>query len=261
MKRGTLYDMQKLVVANWKMNPVSPKEANKLFSSIKAAAQKVKGVQTVVCPPFSFLAECAKEKQSVKVQLGVQDVAAEDSGAYTGQVSVPMVKAYKVKWAILGHSERRAIGETNEVVAEKVVHALRSGLSPILCIGERERNEEGEYYNFIRAELEAVFDRLKRKEVAGLTIAYEPIWAIGKSANEACSTAQLFEMVLFVRKLLIERFGRKIADEVRILYGGSVKPDNAAELMREGGVDGLLVGGASLDAKAFGEVLQAVSGI
>jgi len=240
------------------MNPVSAKEAKKLFVGTKGVMQKLKGVQAVVCPPFPFLPELAKEKQSVKVQLGAQDVAVADSGAYTGQVSVPMVQGYKVKWAILGHSERRALGETNEVVAEKVVHALRSGLSPILCIGERERSEEGEYYIFIREELEAVFDRLKRKEVAGLTIAYEPIWAIGKSAGEACSTAQLFEMVLYIRKLLIERFGRKIANEVRILYGGSVKPDNAAELMREGGVDGLLVGGASLDSKQFGEILHIV---
>ena len=240
------------------MNPVSAKEAKKLFVGTKAAVEKLKGVQVVVCPPFPFLSECAKEKQTVKVQLGVQDVAVLDSGAYTGQVSVPMVQGYKAKWVILGHSERRALGETNEIVAEKVVHALRSGLSPILCIGERERNEEGEYYIFIREELEAVFDRLKRKEISGLTIAYEPIWAIGKSASEACSTAQLFEMVLYIRKLLIERFGRKIADEVRILYGGSVKPDNAASLMQEGGVNGLLVGGASLDAKAFGEIVQAV---
>lgn len=256
---GTLYLMHKLIVANWKMNPTSKKEAKKIFAGTKAAATKARGVQVVVCPPAVYLPELAKERPTAKVQLGVQDVFHEDAGAFTGQTSVPMVKEYKAKWAIVGHSERRARGETNEVVAEKAQHALRSGLTPIVCVGERERNEEGAYYIYVRAEIEAVLDGLKRKEVPGLVFAYEPIWAIGKRAEEACSTAQLYEMVLFIKKLLIERYGRKTADGVRILYGGSVHTDNAATLMQEGGVDGLLIGRASRDVEVFGEILSHVA--
>jgi len=247
--------MQKLVVANWKMNPVSAKEAKKLFVGTKAAVEKLKGVQVVVCPPFPFLSECAKEKQTVKVQLGVQDVAVLDSGAYTGQVSVPMVQGYKAKWVILGHSERRALGETNEIVAEKVVHALRSGLSPILCIGERERNEEGEYYIFIREELEAVFDRLKRKEISGLTIAYEPIWAIG--TGKVASPEQAEEVHAFIRQELSKMFSKEVADQIRIQYGGSVKPGNAKELLGQPNIDGALVGGASLTVEDFAGIIAA----
>jgi triosephosphate isomerase len=250
--------MKKLIVANWKMNPVSAKEAKKLFVGTREAVAKVKGVEVVVCPPTIFLPELAREKQSTKVQLGVQDLFCEASGAYTGQTSVAMVQSYKAKWAILGHSERRELGETNELVGRKVRFAMAAGITPILCVGERVRTDEGEYYTFVRAQIEAVLEGVKRKDIPKLVIAYEPIWAIGKSADEACSVAQLFEMQLYIRKLLIERYGRKLADEVRVLYGGSVKPDNAAPLMREGGVDGLLVGSASLDAKGFGEVVRAV---
>ncbi len=250
--------MKKLIVANWKMNPTSAKEAKMLFTGIKGSVAKVKGLDVVVCPPVVFLSELARERQSVKVALGVQDLSHEDSGAHTGQVSASMVAGFKVKWAILGHSERRALGETNEQVAEKVKQALAKGIAPILCVGESERNDDGAHYVFVQAELSAVFATLKRKDIEKLTIAYEPVWAIGKSAAHAMQAPDLFEMTLYIRKLLIEHSGRKYADPVRILYGGSVKPDNAAELLREGGVDGLLVGSASLDAKAFGEVVQNV---
>jgi len=191
----------------------------------------------------------------------VQDLFYEESGAYTGQISSAMAKAYKAKWAILGHSERRERGEDNEMVGRKVRYAITQGYIAVLCVGERERTEEGDYYTFIRGELEAVFAGLRRVDLAKLVIAYEPVWAIGKRAAEAMQTRELMEMNLYIRKLLIERFGRKSASQVQVLYGGSVKPENAEELMRDGGVDGFLVGSASLDPKKFTEIITSVSTI
>lgn len=250
--------MEKLIVANWKMNPGGAKEAKKLFAGVKASVAKTKGVQTVVCPPTVFLSELAKENKSKAVVLGVQDLFYEPLGAYTGQTSADMVKGYKALWAIVGHSERRELGETNDQVGRKARFAIMQGITPVVCVGERVRTDEGEYYTFVREELEAVLAGMKRKDVSKLVIAYEPVWAIGKSAEEACSTAQLYEMALYIRKLLIERCGRKIADLVPILYGGSVKPQNAGAIIREGGVDGLLVGSASLNAKMFEGIIRAV---
>ncbi len=249
--------MTKLIIGNWKMHPTAIRDAKKILTGTMKGVARLKGVRTVVCPPTVFLPELAKDLKGTKVSLGVQDLFYEPSGAFTGQTSPAMVKGYKAKWAILGHSERRELGETNDLVGRKVRYAISEGLMAVLCVGERERTDEGEFYTFIRDELEEVFAGLKRKDLEKLVIAYEPIWAIGKRAEEACQTAQLYEMVLFIKKLLIERFGRKSADEVAILYGGSVKPDNAVELMRDGGVDGLLVGGASLDPKQFTQIAGA----
>ncbi len=255
--RGTLIAMaQKLIIANWKMFPTKPAEAKRIFSGIQKGVSKVRGAQTVVCPPYVFLPELAKLAKGGKVKLGVQDLFYEESGAFTGQVSPAMASAYKATWAILGHSERRALGESNELVGRKVRYTIQQGYTAVLCVGERGRSEDGEYYTFIRTELEAVFSGLRRKDLERLVIAYEPIWAIGKRAEEAMQTRDLMEMTLFIKKILTERFGRKPAERVRILYGGSVKPNNAAELVHEGGVDGLLVGSASLDVRQFLEILN-----
>lgn len=249
-----------LVVANWKMNPTTIRDARRICAGALRGATTAQGVHVVVCPPNLFLPELAAElKKSKVVTLGVQDLSSEEAGAYTGQISASMLLPYKVVWALLGHSERRALGETDGHVALKVRHAIAKGISPILCIGERERNDEGAFYTLIRTQLEVVFALLKRKDIVKLTIAYEPVWAIGKSASEAMSAAQLYEMALYIRKILIERYGRATASEVRILYGGAVKAENAHTLVRDSGVDGLLVGSASLDPKQFGAILRAVS--
>jgi triosephosphate isomerase (TIM) len=250
---------QKIIVANWKMNPMTPKEAVRIFTGTMQGVAKIKGVQVVVCPPTIFLGELSKVRKATKVRLGVQDMYSEDAGAYTGQTASPMILAYKASVAILGHSERRALGESHALVGEKVRHAIRKGFTPILCVGERERNDEGAHFTYVREELEAVFMGLKRAELAQLIIAYEPVWAIGKSATDAMQTRDLYEMTLYIRKLLIERFGRANADLVSIVYGGSVKADNAAAFVRDGGVDGLLVGSASLDPKQFSAIVTSVA--
>jgi triosephosphate isomerase len=249
---------KKLVIANWKMHPETAAQAKRIYTGTVKGATAVKGVEVSVCPPFVFLPELAKSANR-KVTLGVQDAFYEDTGAYTGQVSPKMAKGLKAKLAILGHSERRALGESNELVGRKVRHTIDTGMTALLCVGERERTEEGEYYTFIKDELDAALAGVKRKDLAKLIIAYEPIWAIGKRAEEALDTRALFEMVLFIRKILTERFGRAPADSVPILYGGSVKATNADTFIRDGGADGLLVGSASLDPKEFTRILTAAA--
>jgi len=251
--------MSKIVIANWKMNPSSPVEARKIYTAIKKGAAKVKGVDTYVCPPFVFLPELAKIGTSRKVGLGVQDSFYEETGAFTGQVSPEMVAGYKAKIAIVGHSERRAMGEDNTLVGRKVRHVIEEGITAVLCVGESERTEEGDYYKFIREEIEVALAGVKRNDLKKLIVAYEPIWAIGKRAEEALNPEALYEMMLFIRKVLIERYGRAPALKVPILYGGSVKGSNAREFIEEGGVDGLLVGGASLKPEEFIEIVKSAA--
>lgn len=247
---------KKYVIGNWKLNPTTPKEAKKIFTGIKKGAAKAKGVEVAVCPPYVYLPELARELSGSKIKLGVQDLFYKDSGAHTGEVSAPMVQSYKATYTILGHSERRAMGETNKQVAEKVQSSIAHGFRTVVCIGERERNDDGAYYTFIAEEVRSIVNVLRRKDVAELILAYEPIWAIGKTADQAMQPSELYEMVLFIRKLLTEKFGRTVAARVPILYGGSVKADNTEALMVEGKVDGLLVGGASLDPKAFTAIVE-----
>lgn len=250
-----------LIIANWKMNPVTLAEAKKIFIGIVAGARKAKSVSVVVCPPNLFLPELTKLPRTKNISLGVQDVFYEEQGARTGQTSPAMVKAYKATHAIIGHSERRELGETNDLVGRKVVHAIQEGLTAVVCIGERERRDDGSYYTFVREELEAALLGLQRKDLAHLVIAYEPVWAIGKSAADAMQPCELHEMMLFIRKVLTERFGRAPASRVPVLYGGAVKPDNAEEIVRAGGVNGLLVGSASLQPKEFTAIVTAASAV
>jgi triosephosphate isomerase len=248
-----------LIIANWKMNPVKPALAKKIFTGTVAGARTKKHTSVVVCPPTLFLPELAKLPRVKNVALGAQDVFYEEQGARTGQTSPAMVRPYKVTHAIIGHSERRELGESNDLVARKVAYAISEGLTAVVCIGERERKDDGSYYTFVREELDAVLVPLQRKDLARLVIAYEPVWAIGKSAAEAMQPRELHEMVLFIRKVLTERFGRAPASRVPVLYGGAVKADNAEEIVRAGGVDGLLVGSASLNPKEFTKIIGAVS--
>lgn len=239
----------KILIANWKMNPKTAVEAKKIFSETQKGLAKIQGVDVYICPPVVFLPELSKVTK--KVVLGAQDLFYEKTGAYTGQVSPHMVIGYKAKLAILGHSERRALGESNDLLARKARHVLNEGMSVALCVGEKERTDEGDYLTFVREELEAVLAVLKKNDLKRFIIAYEPMWAIGKSADDALDVSALYEMVLFIRKILIEKFGRAPAEKVPILYGASVKVENAQELVEKGGVDGLLVGSASLDPKQF----------
>jgi triosephosphate isomerase len=243
--------MQKpILVANWKNHPESLAKASTILNGLSKKAATYKKIATYIAPPVSYIESVSKRVKSFAT-LASQDIFFATEGTYTGAVTPDILKSFGVKLSIVGHSERRALGETNEVVAAKIKTALMSGFIPLICVGEEERDSEGTYFEFIREELRMSLEGIRRKEDAHkLIIAYEPVWAIGKKAKEAMQPADLAQMVIFIKKVLTEIFGRESADRIPVLYGGSVDPSNAKALY-DAGVKGFLVGRASLDPAAF----------
>ncbi len=248
---------QKYLIANWKLYPARLAEAKMLAGIAKKRANRCRGVLTVICPPAIYLAELAGRYSSQRLSFGAQDCFFEERGAFTGEISAQMIKDVRGQYVILGHSERRALGETDETVSKKVRAALGAGLTALLCVGERERDDEGRYLAFLDSQLGTALAGLSRQKLGKLLIAYEPVWAIGKGAESAMSPHDVHEISLFIRKVFRERYGEKVAFAVPILYGGAVAPENAAPIVRDGEVQGLLVGHMSLDPKAFGEIMGA----
>lgn len=245
-----------LVVANWKMNPETSEEAKKLFNMTRGFAKGLKNLDVGICSPFIFINTLSKLNFPKNLILGAQNVATEFKGAFTGEISVGMLKDAGSKIVIVGHSERRKMGETNEIVNKKMQIAFNSGLTPILCIGEKERDKDGSHLAFIKSQIKECLVDLPKKYLVGINLAYEPIWAIGKSYKEAMSPTDVHETVLFIKKVVAESFGKDIANSVKILYGGSVEAINAKEIIEIGNVDGFLVGHASLKPE-FAEILKA----
>lgn len=244
--------MKALIVANWKMNPDTLKAAKKLAEATKKAAAGAKGVSVVICPPAVFLRELASARG--KVSFGAQNVHFENRGSFTGEVSALQAKDAKASHAIIGHAERRAMGETNDDVRKKVDAALAANLTPILCIGERERGQGAEHFEFVRDQIRSCISEEAGKRLSKIVVAYEPVWAIG--APKPMLAGQMHEMSIFIRKTLVERFG-SAGHNVTILYGGAIDATNAADMIRDGDVAGLLVGRASVDAIVFTALLKA----
>jgi triosephosphate isomerase len=239
-----------ILIANWKNHPESLKQANIILKGLSSSRDLYKKLQTYIAPPFPYFESVQREIKGY-AGLASQDLFFAMEGTYTGAVTQDILKNAGVKLSIIGHSERRALGETNEVVAEKVKCALRSGITPVICIGEEARDPEGNHFEFIREEIRLSLEGVRRKDdVHKLIIAYEPVWAIGKKAKDAIKPEDLGEMTLFIKKVLTDIFNRQSAEMVPILYGGSVKPENAS-VIAGSGVDGFLVGGASLDVRSF----------
>ncbi len=195
------------------------------------------------------------------MHLGAQDVFWQNSARATGEVSPEQLADLGASHVIVGHSERRALGENDEIVAKKAVAVLKEGMHPILCIGEKERDADGRYFETLKSQLKNSLAGVRRPDFRYLAIAYEPLWAIGKSARAAAEPRVVRETAIFMRKVLTDSFGAESAQEPRILYGGSAEPENTRAILSEGGVDGLLVGHASLDAEEFGEMLKAANAI
>lgn len=247
---------KKTIIANWKMNPVSTKEAKKIFLGIKNTASKLKDVQTVVCPPFIYLDDLVEMYKGHRIEIGAQDVFFENKGSYTGMISPKMLKNSGVEYVILGHSERRALGEDNKTVNEKIKASIKAGLKVTLCVGERSRDENGKQFSFIKKELLESLEGVSKSSLKNIFIAYEPIWAISKNnKGVAMSSEDIHEMTIFIKKVLTDKFGAGVKN-AGVLYGGSVSPDNTKDILENGNVDGLLVGRASLDPKKFGEILR-----
>ncbi len=245
---------QALVIGNWKLNPGTVAEAKKLFSEVKKKLPKDTTSKVVVAPPFLFIPELAKLSNQ-RLILGAQDACHEERGALTGEIGPGMLASFGVQYIIVGHSERRAMGETDEQVNKKIHAILKKRLTPVVCIGERSRDPQGQFFNDVATQIRSLVKGLTTAQLQKVVIAYEPIWAIGTGLTATAENVK--EMQLFIVSTLTKIFERKLAEKVHLLYGGSVKESNAKDLHENGGMNGFLVGGASLQASEFISIIKA----
>ena len=246
----------KLIIGNWKMYPSTGKDAKVIFAALKKGVKGLTHAKIVVCPPALYVAPMVEWRAKAKIAVGGQNCFKEDEGARTGEVSPRALASVGASHVILGHSERRALGETDADVAEKAIAAVRNKLSVVLCVGERERDQHGSHFGEVSAQLRASLAGFPKGEVKRLVVAYEPIWAIGAKAKKPATPSDYREMSILIRRYLAEYFGKKIAFAIPILYGGSVDDNNAESFFKEGGADGLLVGRASLDSERFCAIIR-----
>lgn len=242
--------MKNLIIANWKLNPASEKEAKNIFSKVAKEAKKIKSVETVICPPFVFLPFLKG------LPLGAQNVFWEEKGAFTGEISPLMLKDLGVKYVILGHSERRKyFNENNQEINKKIKKSLQAKLNIIFCIGETEEEKNlNRKSEVLEKQIKEGLGGVSKEDLKFFSMAYEPVWAIGTGNN--CSVDETMKSILLIRKIISDLYNRELADKLRILYGGSVKGDNSGPYIKEAGADGLLVGGASLKPEEFIKIIK-----
>lgn len=265
------------------MNTVTLGEAKKRFSDIKKAAASYKDLDVVVCPPFTYIAPLAelafgksyltgaralgtqsfaafsKSKKAGLVSIGAQDVSIfEEGGSKTGEVGAKMLESSGADYVIIGHSERRALGDTGQTIASKIQQALRTHMNVIVCVGEKERDGDAGYLEVIKAQLKEALAPVTRSEFHKIIIAYEPVWAIGRKDNVAITSYDLHQMVVYIKKFLKENWGETISSMTRVLYGGSVTAENAEDILIKGEVDGLLIGRSSWEAASFKDIFYAI---
>lgn len=250
--------MRKNIVAgNWKMNKSFP-EAQELMNQLLNYVQNNStNCEVMIAPPALYLAEAKKIFQNGEVGVYSQDLSEYESGAYTGEISASMLKSMNLNGSIVAHSERRQYhNETDQSAAVKVKSLLDKGLTPIYCNGEKlEERKSGEYLNVIKNQTETALFGLSSEEIKKVIIAYEPVWAIG--TGETATAEQAQEVHAFIRNLIAEKYGKETAEEISILYGGSVKPSNAKEIFSQADVDGGLIGGAALQIEDFSKIIEA----
>ena len=245
-----------VIAGNWKMNK-NIVESVSLVKELKDFVRGIKGVDIVVCPPFTSLLAVKEIINGTNIHLGAQNMHWETKGAFTGETSPLMIKNVGCEYVVLGHSERRQyFKETSEEVARKTETALSVSLTPIVCVGENlEEKESGKTESIIEQEIKALFPKIDSTLAGKIIVAYEPIWAIGTGKSSSSQDANL--IIKFIRELFSSEYGSKIAERIRILYGGSVNPKNIDEFMNESDIDGALVGGASLHALSFYQIVKA----
>lgn len=241
---------KKIIAGNWKLNN-DINESQKLVSGIISGLGSDDRCEVILCPSFTSLSEVNSLIKNTRIKLGAQNMFYEDSGAFTGEISASMLKSVGCEYVILGHSERRTIfGETDETINMKIRKAINSGLKVIFCIGETlSQRENGTTNDIVKSQILKGLNGITKEEMKSIIIAYEPIWAIG--TGRTATPAQAQEVHAFIRELILEMYSEKVADELVIQYGGSVKPDNARELLSQTDIDGALVGGACLKADSF----------
>ncbi len=244
-----------IIAGNWKLNNTI-KDSLELVTLLKRELIDVNDVTIVVCPVFTALDEVSDVLFESNIQLGAQNIYWEDAGAFTGEISAPMLKEIGVSYVIIGHSERRQyFGETNQTVNKRIKAALKHHLTPIVCVGEvLEEREQNRTFDVIKKQCEEGLAGFTAEEMERMVIAYEPVWAIG--TGKTATSAQAQEVHLFIRNLLKKMFNEDVSSKICIQYGGSVKPENIAELIAQPDVDGALVGGASLKADTFAKIVK-----
>ena len=246
-----------LVAFNWKMNPASLAEAHAIADVVKKASVKAKGVESVIIPPAVFLPTLASTHRAQGIHFGVQNIHTEQGGAFTGDISAIQAKDAGASYALVGHAERRKVGETNDDVHKKVLAAIASGLAPIICIGESARDHSGEYLEFIKSQLSVALADVSKSHMKKVVIAYEPVWAIG--ATEPMKPEHMHEMTIFIRKILWEKY-EKAGRAVPILYGGAIlNAEHAVEMAKESEVDGFLLGRLSIDSEKLPTIFESLS--
>ncbi len=245
--------MQRLIVGNWKMN-LGPHEASLLVHRLETKITAVTGTEIVICPPFIDLYPIARDLDKTKLHLGAQNIHYLDQGAFTGEISPTMLKGL-VDYALIGHSERRAMGEDDKLIAKKVAAAFRNDITPVLCVGENLSDREHNLSTkVVIDQLTANLHQLTATDVAELVIAYEPVWSIG--TGKFATPDQIMPVIQAIRNTVEELYGEASGSGVRVLYGGSVNPDNAKAYLNLDGIDGLLVGGASLNYDEFIKIIK-----
>jgi triosephosphate isomerase len=246
--------MKSLIVANWKCNPTNFKKAKKIFNLVKKGIKNIKDVEIVICPPFVYLSLLKPKPYTLNPKLGAQDCFWEDSGPFTGEISPLMLKNFGCQYVIVGHSARRELGETDEMINKKLKAVIKAKLKPILCIGETEKErKKGKTFQVLKNQIQKALINSSTHQLINLIVAYEPVWAIG--TGNPCQPEKAKEVLEFLRKITHQLIN---SSTNKLLYGGSVNSKNAKDYI-EVGFDGLLVGGASLNPKEFVKIIKSIS--
>ncbi len=245
--------MKKIVIGNLKANPAKFAQVEALFKSTRNVSSKMRTVEALLAAPSIFISGLKKYKS----MLSAQDISLQSEGAHTGEVTGLMLRDVGVRYVIVGHSERRAKGETNADVSTKIKQAWKSHIVPVVCVGEDARDEKGTFWHALGAQIRETFAGVQKSWLKEIVIAYEPVWAISTSENRKnVMPEEIHEAVLYIRKVLADMYDRKESAKVRVVYGGSVNAKNVEDILEKGNVSGLLVGKASLNAKEFAKILQ-----
>ena len=249
--------MKPLIVANWKNHPASWSDAKKLFDATKKAFEKTKNLSLIIAPPAVYLRELSKSR-SKRLSFAAQGVVADEVGAHTGETTLSQVKDARATYVLVGHAERRERGESNDDTAQIIPEAFLKNITPILCVGERTRQDDGEHFHFIREQLRVGFSNVPAGKISKVIVAYEPVWAIGGTA--AMKPRDMHEMAIFIRKSIYDLHG-KVGLTQTVLYGGSIDEKSAGQMLGLGDVQGLLIGRASTNAEQFTALISSLANI
>lgn len=246
-----------IIIGNLKQNPARLQDAIKLAGEYKNLKKKNRNILWGMAAPMPFLYELNK-KYGKDIPIYAQTISSTESGAYTGEASAAQVVSTGIKHTVIGHSERRNKGETNEIVSKQVTAAVSKKMDILLCVGEKERHEDMGYIRFVNDQLESALAYVKKTESKKISIAYEPVWAIGQHALRSANENEIYEMTIAIRKKLVEMFGKTAGTAIPILYGGSVNSKNCADILKVHHIDGFLLGRASLDPKELQKIVEII---